>query len=222
MGDRGEEHRGPALTLWGPTNTPRAGKWLQRWERVSGPQAMLVTRVHSPASTRILLAARWRNLLHAELERHAMPRAAASLPDRHLVQERIRRDISEWMRYLRQSIGFDGWRFDYVKGWVPCMLDLEKDGTPAVQPACSVGCNSQLDMACGQIARCSHERRWVRQHADTTLSFFRSGSTRTHYPSAGPCVWPVQLRGALGARVRGRHSAGDGVWRVLGHVQLLG
>ncbi|PRW34079.1 glycoside hydrolase isoform A [Chlorella sorokiniana] len=32
-------------------------------------------------------------------------------------QERIRRDISEWMRYLRQSIGFDGWRFDYVKGY---------------------------------------------------------------------------------------------------------
>lgn len=32
-------------------------------------------------------------------------------------QERIRKDIAEWMRYLRNSIGFDGWRFDYVKGY---------------------------------------------------------------------------------------------------------
>ena len=32
-------------------------------------------------------------------------------------QERVRKDISEWMRYLRQSIGFDGWRFDFVKGY---------------------------------------------------------------------------------------------------------
>ncbi|PSC74900.1 glycoside hydrolase [Micractinium conductrix] len=32
-------------------------------------------------------------------------------------QERVRKDIVEWMRYLRNSIGFDGWRFDYVKGY---------------------------------------------------------------------------------------------------------
>jgi alpha-amylase len=32
-------------------------------------------------------------------------------------QERVRRDISEWMKYLRKSIGFDGWRFDFVKGY---------------------------------------------------------------------------------------------------------
>ena len=31
------------------------------------------------------------------------------------LQERVRKDISEWLRYLRNSIGFDGWRFDYVK-----------------------------------------------------------------------------------------------------------
>lgn len=30
-------------------------------------------------------------------------------------QERIRKDISEWLLYLRKSIGFDGWRFDYTK-----------------------------------------------------------------------------------------------------------
>ena len=40
------------------------------------------------------------------------------------LQERVRKDITEWLRYLRNSIGFDGWRFDYVKvgtAWLPCM-----------------------------------------------------------------------------------------------------
>lgn len=32
-------------------------------------------------------------------------------------QERVRKDIIEWMRWLRNSIGFDGWRFDFVKGY---------------------------------------------------------------------------------------------------------
>lgn len=37
-------------------------------------------------------------------------------PHPQIKQERVRQDISEWMRYLKNSIGFDGWRFDYVKG----------------------------------------------------------------------------------------------------------
>ncbi len=32
-------------------------------------------------------------------------------------QERIRTDIINWMKWLRQSIGFDGWRFDFVRGY---------------------------------------------------------------------------------------------------------
>lgn len=32
-------------------------------------------------------------------------------------QEHVRTDITEWMRWLRTSIGFDGWRFDFVKGY---------------------------------------------------------------------------------------------------------
>ena len=34
-----------------------------------------------------------------------------------VVQEWVRRDIVEWLRWLKNSIGFDGWRFDYVRGW---------------------------------------------------------------------------------------------------------
>lgn len=29
----------------------------------------------------------------------------------------MREDVSQWLSYLRNSIGFDGWRFDYVRGY---------------------------------------------------------------------------------------------------------
>ncbi len=32
-------------------------------------------------------------------------------------QEQVRKDITEWLQWLRQSIGFSGWRFDFVKGY---------------------------------------------------------------------------------------------------------
>ena len=32
-------------------------------------------------------------------------------------QERVRNDLKAWMKWLRNNVGFDGWRFDYVKGY---------------------------------------------------------------------------------------------------------
>jgi alpha-amylase len=32
-------------------------------------------------------------------------------------QDRIRTDLVNWLKYLRTTIGFDGWRFDYVRGY---------------------------------------------------------------------------------------------------------
>jgi len=32
-------------------------------------------------------------------------------------QPAVREDIKEWLKWLRNSIGFDGWRFDFVKGY---------------------------------------------------------------------------------------------------------
>ena len=31
--------------------------------------------------------------------------------------ESIRNDIKEWLNWLRDEIGFRGWRFDFVKGY---------------------------------------------------------------------------------------------------------
>ncbi|GFR49731.1 hypothetical protein Agub_g11888 [Astrephomene gubernaculifera] len=41
----------------------------------------------------------------------------AAAPNIDHSQERIRNDIANWMKYLRNSIGFDGWRFDFVRGY---------------------------------------------------------------------------------------------------------
>ncbi len=32
-------------------------------------------------------------------------------------QQAVREDIKGWLKWLRNSIGFDGWRFDFVKGY---------------------------------------------------------------------------------------------------------
>ncbi|GAB4823092.1 hypothetical protein N2152v2_010138 [Parachlorella kessleri] len=41
----------------------------------------------------------------------------AAAPNLDHSQERVRKDLTEWLRWLRNSIGFDGWRFDFVKGY---------------------------------------------------------------------------------------------------------
>ncbi|KAL6768502.1 AMA2 [Auxenochlorella protothecoides x Auxenochlorella symbiontica] len=38
-------------------------------------------------------------------------------PNLDHTNERVHKGLIEWMNYLRNSIGFDGWRFDYVKGY---------------------------------------------------------------------------------------------------------
>lgn len=32
-------------------------------------------------------------------------------------QEKVRNDITSWLKFLRTNVGFDGWRFDFVKGY---------------------------------------------------------------------------------------------------------
>ena len=32
------------------------------------------------------------------------------------MQDFVRRDIIEWLQHLR-GLGFDGWRWDFVRGW---------------------------------------------------------------------------------------------------------
>ena len=57
-------------------------------------------------------------------------------------QQRVKDDIKAWMKWLRSSIGFDGWRFDFVKGYrapyarlvqpaMACLVAVWHGGAPA-------------------------------------------------------------------------------------------
>lgn len=48
----------------------------------------------------------------------------------------VRNDISAWMNWLKNSIGFDGWRYDYVRGFSGYYTGLYNDATA---PYFSVG-----------------------------------------------------------------------------------
>eukprot|EP00798_Chlamydomonas_sp_ICE-L_P008898 gene8898-3784_t len=41
----------------------------------------------------------------------------AAAPNIDHSQDNIRKDIAEWMKYLRNSVGFNGWRLDFVRGY---------------------------------------------------------------------------------------------------------
>ncbi|MQM09744.1 hypothetical protein Taro_042619, partial [Colocasia esculenta] len=51
-------------------------------------------------------------------------------------QDFVRKDIIEWLRWLRKSVGFQDFRFDYVKGYAPKFI---KEYVEESRPIFSVG-----------------------------------------------------------------------------------
>ena len=43
------------------------------------------------------------------------------------LQERVRKDLAAWLSFLRRNVGFDGWRFDYVKGYCASAQNVSHD-----------------------------------------------------------------------------------------------
>ena len=48
---------------------------------------------------------------------HKQQEDYSAAPNLDHSQERVRNDIKAWMKWLKNNVGFDGWRFDFVKGY---------------------------------------------------------------------------------------------------------
>eukprot|EP00884_Botryococcus_braunii_P017321 jgi/Botrbrau1/4272/Bobra.0390s0012.1 len=63
-------------------------------------------------------------------------RVYEAAPNVDHTNERVRQDIISWMQWLRWHLGYDGWRFDFAKGYAPSYVLEYIENT---QPTFSVG-----------------------------------------------------------------------------------
>lgn len=60
----------------------------------------------------------------------------AAHPPTARAQEYVRKDIIDWLNFLRKDVGYDGWRFDFVRGWPGHFAKMYIEAT---EPAFALG-----------------------------------------------------------------------------------
>eukprot|EP01024_Parvocaulis_polyphysoides_P023642 TRINITY_DN21843_c0_g3_i3.p1 TRINITY_DN21843_c0_g3~~TRINITY_DN21843_c0_g3_i3.p1 ORF type:complete len:697 (+),score=155.82 TRINITY_DN21843_c0_g3_i3:52-2142(+) len=61
--------------------------------------------------------------------KHKSGELYAAAPNIDHTNQKVQKDIIEWLNYLRNSVGFDGWRFDFVKGYSAEFTKMYVDST---------------------------------------------------------------------------------------------
>lgn len=96
-------------------------------------------------------------------------------PDVDHTNPKIQQDLWEWMNWLKSNVGFDGWRFDFAKGYAGNLLGAYIQNT---SPKFAVG-EVWDDMAYGSDGRLAYDQNahrqrlvdWVHSTGDRAAAF---------------------------------------------------